>query len=247
MFRNTLERLRKRHQGIGFPKLVLYGFVWLLRKASAGTVGLDYRYILIQEVPAGSLLKGRTGGTLAVRRLDGAELLLEFDRDRDGAFSRPPRDRARVQRRVERGDVCIAAVRAARTLGVLWLTFDTFDETDVKALFVVNPKAGMAWDSNLFVVEDARSGLLFATLWDGANELLREKGYRWSATQTSAFNGPSLQAHKRLGARRVGYVVYLLLGPLQVTLSSLRPHVHVASPSSAGPVFVVPPPVETSR
>jgi hypothetical protein len=242
MLGTVVDRLRKRHRGIGYARLVLYGFVWLLRKLSAGTLEIHYRYILLQEVPSDSLLKGRASTSLDIRCLAGEELMAEFDRDHDGAFSRPPRDRARTQRRVERGDVCIAARRSGRTIGVLWLTFDTFDETEVKALFVVSPEAGMAWDSNLFIVEDARAGLVFVALWDAANQFLREKGYRWSATQTSAFNGGSLLAHQRLGARRIGRIVYLLLGSWQVTFSGLRPQLHVAAASGPGPTFVIPRP-----
>lgn len=242
MLRNALDRLRRRQQGIGYSMLAVYSLVWLLRKLSAGAIDIHYRYILLQGVPSQRLLKGRFQGAVDVRPLEGAELLHEYDRDRNGAFSRPPLDRDRIQRRVARGDVCIAAKRSLRTVGVLWLTFDAFDETEVKALFVVSPKAGMAWDSNLFIVEDARAGSLFVTLWDGANQVLRERGYRWSATQTSAFNGPSLQAHKRLGAFRIGRILYILIGSAQVTLSTLRPHFHLSGPSGKGPVFVVPPP-----
>ena len=242
MVKHALDRLRKRRQGIGYSALAVYGFVWLVRKLSGGVIDVHYRYILLQGVPAGPLLKGRFQGAVDIRALQGPELQREYESDRDGAFSRPPVDHDRIRRRVERGDVCIAATRSSRTVGVLWLTFDTFDETEVKALFVVSRKAGMAWDSNLFIVEDARAGSLFVALWDGANQVLRDRGYRWSATQTSAFNGPSLQAHKRLGAYRIGRIVYVLIGSSQVTFSNLRPHFHVTGPSGKGPVFVIPPP-----
>src|SRR5687767_15027580 len=220
--------------------LSLYGVVWLVRKLSVGLIDIHYRYILLQAVPAESLWKRRLDGTVLVHRLAGAELLREFDRDTDGAFRRPPLDRVRLQRRVERGDICIAAKHGSRTVGVLFLTFDAFDETEVNALFVVSPQAGMAWDSNLFIVEDARNGLIFVALWDEANAVLREKGYRWSATQTAAFNGPSLQADKRLGATRIGRIVYLLIGRWQVTCSTLAPRFHACRRSGAGPVFVLP-------
>lgn len=221
--------------------VIAYGVIWLVRKLSAGAIELHYRYILLQPVGAEPLLKRPLEGTADVQPLEGPALLREFDRDTDGAFSRPPRDRSRVQERVERGDVCIAAKQGSRTVGVLWLSFGAFDETEVRARFVVRPEAGMAWDSNLFIVEEARAGLIFVALWDGANAVLREKGYRWSATQTAAFNGPSLQAHKRLGARRIGRIAYLLFGSWQITCSSLAPHVHVCRRSGEGPVFVIPP------
>jgi hypothetical protein len=216
MFKKIRDRLRTRRQGIGSLMLVLYGCLWLLRKLSAGTVEIDYRYILIQAVPGQPLLKGRLRGNIEIHVLEGAALRLENDRDRDAAFSRPPRDESRFLRRVERGDICIAAKRGDSAEGVLWLSFDTFDESDVKAHFVVSPAHGMAWDSNLYIMERSRGGFIFAALWDGANAVLREKDYRWVATQTSAFNGPSLQAHKRMGARRIGRIAYASLGQMVI-------------------------------
>jgi hypothetical protein len=181
-----------------------------------------------------------------IRALHGADLMLEFERDQVGAFSRPPRDLPRFKRRVERGDICIAVTSDSKTEGVLWLSFEPFDETAVKALFVVNPKAGVAWASDIFIVDDARGGWIFAELWDGADAVLRERAFRWTASGTSAFNGPSLQSHERLGAYRIGRILYVLFGSMQVTFSSLRPHFHVAGPSGKGPVFVIPPPAAAS-
>jgi len=242
MLRKILDRVRKRSQGIGTPRLVLYGFVWLFRKLSAGAVEIHYRYIHLQAVRTEPLLKGRFRGRSNVRTLQGAELLQEFDRDDVGVFNRPPKDFPRFKRRVERGDICIAVTRSSKTAGVLWLTFAPFDETEVKAVFVTRLSDHMAWASNIFIVDDARGGLAFAELWDGADAVLREKGIRWTADQTSAFNGPALQSHERLGAFRIGRIIYLLLGSTQITFSSLRPHFYIAGPSSEGPVFVIPPP-----
>lgn len=242
MIRKTLDRVRKRRQGIGLGALVAYGFVWLVRKLSAGAVQIHYWHITIQPVRSEPLLKGRPHASSRVRVLQGADLMLEHDRDQVGAFSRPPRDLARFKRRVERGDICIAVTSGSKTEGVLWLSFEPFDETAVKAWFVVNPKERMAWASNIFIVDGARGGLIFAELWDGADAVLREKNFRWTASVTSAFNGPSLRSHERLGAYRIGRIVYVQLGSMQVTFSSVRPHFHVATRSGKGPVFLIPSP-----
>ena len=159
MLRKTLDRVRKRRQGIGTSRLVLYGFVWLLRKLSAGAVDIHYCYVHLQEVRTEPLLRNRARGRSSVRTLQGTELLLEFDRDQVGVFNRPPSDFPRFKRRVERGDICIAVTRPSKTVGVLWLTFEAFDETGVKAVFVVSPSDRMAWASNIFIVDDARGGL----------------------------------------------------------------------------------------
>lgn len=241
MLSNILDRLRARQQGIGRARLALYAVVWLVRTLSLGWVELHYRFLLMQPVPAHSLLRGRNRG-LRVVAMRGRELVRAFDGDRDGAFTRPPRDRARFLRRVERGDVCIVASRGARIEGILWLTFGTFDESDLNCEFVVSPEQGMVWDSEMYILESARGGLVFAALWDGAYELLRGMDYRWIATQTSAFNGPSLQSQARMGCRRIGRMVYLRVGRSQVTFSTLAPRFDVVGPGGRGPVCRIPAP-----
>jgi hypothetical protein len=237
-----LERIRRRQQGIGYFRLAIYGGLWLLRRLTAGAVVVHYRYIHLQPVRSAPLLKGRALDNGVIRALQGAELQREFERDEVGAFNRPPRDVPRFTRRVERGDICIAVTRSSKTEGVLWLSFGPFDETEFNTDFVVRPEDGLAWASNIFIVNDARGGLVFAALWDGADAALREMGYRWTASQTSAFNGASLQAHERLGAFPIGRMLYLVFGSLQVTLSSLRPYFHVTAASGQGPSFLIRPP-----
>ena len=240
MLESLKARIRKRRQGIGMPRLLLYVFVYLLRKASFGTVGLDYRYILIQPVADEPLLRGRALRGIEMRTLTGADLRRAYEEDEGGAFSREPRDDARFYRRADRGDVCFAAYRGSRAEGVLWLSFGRYDEPDVKADFLVRPAFGMAWDSNLYIVDDARGGMLFAALWDAANAWLRQHGFHCIATQTSAFNGPSLQAHSRMGARRIARMIYFLCGPLHLTLTSLRPRVALLGPKASSPVYEIP-------
>jgi len=246
MFERIRARISRRGQGIGRANLALYAFVYLVRKLSFSQIVIDYRYLLVQPVPETSILKGRTPGRLTVRVLEGDALREANAVDEGGAFSRPPRDEARFERRVARGDTCFAVYADTRAEGVLWLSYGAFDEPDVKAVFRVWPEHLTAWDSNLYVVEDARAGFHFAILWDAANAFLRTKGYTHVATQTSAFNGPSLQAHRRMGSRRFGWMLYLIVGPIHLTFSSLRPRVAVTGHRGIAPVYDIPPPATMS-
>jgi hypothetical protein len=240
MLSEIRDRLRARGKGIKSGRFFAYFFVWFLRTVTRGIVQIHYKYIIVQPVPEKPLLGGRTG-SLVVKTLRGEKLVQEFERDHDGAFSRPPKSLERTRHRVDQGDICFVASRDSRILGTLWLCFGTFDETEVRCDFVVSPEIRLAWDYNLYIVEDARGGLLFAALWDAANEELRKLGYQGTATMTSAFNGPSLQAHSRLGARRIGGVLFFSVGPLQLAFSSLRPRVHFSGPTSR-PVYEIPRP-----
>mgnify|MGYP000063650791 CR=1 FL=1 len=165
MLQTIKARIRKRRQGISSVCFVLYFVVYLVRKLSFGAVELDYRYILVQPVAREPLLRGRPLRGIEMRTLKGIALERAYEADVGGAFSREPRDDERFYRRARRGDVCFAAYRGDRAEGVLWLSFGQYDEPDVKADFLVRPERGMAWDSNLYIVDDARGGMLFAALF----------------------------------------------------------------------------------
>jgi hypothetical protein len=49
---------------------------------------------------------------------------------------------------------------------------------------------------------------------------MQARGVRWSISQVNAFNVESMRAHQRLGARRIGWALFVLLGSLQWTLTS---------------------------
>jgi len=78
-----------------------------------------------------------------------------------------------------------------------------------------------------------RMGRLFARLWDTANRYLRERGVDWSLSRISAFNPESLQAHARLGLRRLGSATFVCAGRVQLAVLTMPPFVHLSlSPAS---------------
>jgi hypothetical protein len=79
-------------------------------------------------------------------------------------------------------------------------------------------------------------------LWDAANAVLRDRGFEWTAAQVSEFDQASLRSHLRMGARRVGRILFVQIFGTQMTVSTLHPHAHFARRGGAGPTFVVTPP-----
>ena len=230
-----IARIRTRHQGISRVRVFLYGIVWLVRKMSFGLIRIEWRIIQAQPVVSPKLKKRPSKYQMKVLM---GESLIEADRlDEGGAFSREPRDAKRFLRRVKRGDICVAAFDGQRSLGVLWLSTSDFDESDFKTVFSVRSSKKLAWDSNLYIVDDARGGFLFLQLWDRANEYLRQQGFEWVASQASAFNGPSLAAHKRMNSRRLGWLVVFLVGRRQINISSLAPRLVFVGLADSNPIY----------
>lgn len=193
------------------------------------TVAPHYFYLYVQPLHAAPLLPERLRAGLTIRPLESHEA-------EQVALVRPHNP---VMAWFERGDICLGAHRGDELVGHIWLHFGPFDDVTSRIRFVPTPTDVVSWDLDIHVVPHERAGLVFAALWDAASELLRERGYEWTASYVSAFNGPSLRAHERLGARRVGTVVFFRLGPFQVTATSLEPRFNISFHPKMTPTIAV--------
>lgn len=150
-----------------------------------------------------------------------------------------------LKSRFARGDIGVGLFRSQKIVGYLWLRLGEYNEPTLRCRFVPQPENQVAWDYDLQIEERERGSMAFAMLWDAANKLLWEKGYRWTASRISAFNPASYRAHLRLGAQRAGIVMFLCVGRWQLTVATRkrylwwhvglhsRPSVHVNAPSGS--------------
>jgi hypothetical protein len=76
-------------------------------------------------------------------------------------------------------------------------------------------------------------------LWGAANEYLHDLGCRWTISRISAFNAMSLRSHQRLGIVHLHTGYFIVLGPVQISVFSCRPYVHVTIGRSPGPEIVL--------
>lgn len=219
---------------MGSARTALFLVQRLLLKLSFGTVALHLFYLYVQPVRGKPLLSERWRAGLEVRPVarDEADKV---------AFVQ---SLAEVTARLERGDLCLAAHRGDDVVGYFWLAFGPFDESEVRCRFVPTPADRVGWDYDLHVPPRERGGVVFAALWDGANAALGASGRAWTASQVSAFNGASIRAHRGLGAQRVGSVLFLCLGPVQLTVATVAPFLHLSLRAGAAPTIVVAAPEE---
>lgn len=242
--RNTMRsvtlphNLRDRLRALGVLKFSLFVLQRLLAKSTRGAVNFHLWHVFVQPVRGSPLLPERWRTAFTVRPL----ALSDADRCHDeNSFLvlQPKAPLGEFRARLGRGDICLAVFRADRIVGHIWLCFDPFEESEVRCRFVPTPGDCIAWDSNLYIAEHERGSIALAALWDAANALLRERGLSWTASQTSAFNAPSLRANEQLGARRVGSVLFCELGPCQLTISTMPPHIHLSLGRSSAPEIAV--------
>lgn len=146
---------------------------YLLQRIGAATGGYlaVHRYLLVaQPVAMEPLLPARRGRAITVQRLD----------PQDPRLLALPLDIKVLAYRAGQGAVCFAAFQEGVIIGCLWLCLDSYDEDEVRCRYLPVPAGKAAWDFDVYLLPQHRSGFGFARLWDEANAFLRQRGVAFS-------------------------------------------------------------------
>jgi hypothetical protein len=223
-----------RRLGPATTLLYLVGLV--LSRLSRGRIRTFGYRLVAQPVATVPLLGGRSPGGLSIRRVfPGDPIVAQF-----------PRPREVVAGRFADGAVCFAAESGGRFAGFIWLNLASYEDDEVRCLYVPVPQASTAWDFDVFVAPPFRLGRAFAALWDAANAYLREQGVEWTFSRISAFNLNSMRAHARMGVQRVGSAVFIRFGRTQLAAFSVAPFVHASLGADSRPVLHLRGPTQAS-
>lgn len=171
--------------------------------------------LVVQPVPAQPARMMRALRGIEVRELgeDAPEL------------ARMPVPPAAVAYRLRQGSVCLGAFRRGDFIGYLWLSFDHYDEDEVRCRFILSPARVSAFDYDVYLFPEHRLGLAFLALWEGANRYLRGRDIRQTFSRVSRFNTASRRAHGHLGCQVIGRALFLRLWRAELMLSTLAPYV----------------------
>lgn len=131
--------------------------------------------------------------------------------------------------REQQGAMCIGAFSGDTIVGCLWLSIGPYREDEVRCIFAPMPVGQNSWDFDVYIRPEYRLSRAFARLWDAANDILRRHGAKWTMSRVSVLNRRSLSSHYRLGARDIGWTMFLCIGNAQLTLSSISPHCHIST------------------
>lgn len=210
----------------GFWGAVPYFADRILTRASAGRVRLHKYWIVAQPVepPAAPTDEASHRG-FELRRVTQA----------DARYEDYPRPEAVIRARFRNGGQCLAAYRQNVFVGYIWFSVGPYDEDEVRCRFVPLPRGKASWDYDAYVVERYRLGRAFKLLWDAALASLDAQGVQVSYSRISAFNSSSVAAHTRMGARRIGTLMFFCAGSLQCMISSLPPYVSLSDSRSRSP------------
>lgn len=221
--------LRSTISELGWLDGLLYLFHEAARRATGERFMFRKYYLVSQPVPGKRLLPVNRAASISVRQVyEDDDVVKSFPRPRDV-----------LDRRFASGAKCFIARKGERFAGFLWLKSDIYDEDEVRCRFRPLPAGNTVWDFDVHVEPEHRGSLVFAKLWDEANEILRVQGVLWSVSRISAFNRGSLQSHAKLGAIPVGSACFFSIGKFQVTLSPARPFFHLSTDAGSWPEIVI--------
>jgi hypothetical protein len=224
-FRSLVSR-KPRLRDFGPVDALLYLLARFLRRLPGRRARLLKYGFWAQPVPERRLLPARSG-SITIRPLEAG----------DAELAQVPRDPDLVAARLANGDICLGAVKQGRLAGYMWISIGAYEEDEVRARFDPRPEGRAAWDYDIFIMPEERGGVLFVRLWDAAYELLRARGYRWSLSRISSFNLASRASQARMGARPIGWGMFLILFNHQLTICSMAPHLHYSPPGRRGPAL----------
>lgn len=180
-----------------------------LARLSGGRIRLVKYFLMAQPVVALRSAALRSGSFVVTEMHAGDP--------RTAAFPRPA---AEIESRFAHEARCIAAWYGSDFAGFLWFAEGGYDEDEVRCRFCLRPEDGAVWDFDVYVDPRFRATRAFSLLWTSALAAMRARGVRWSISRVNAFNVESMRAHQRLGARRIGWALFVLFGSLQWTLTS---------------------------
>lgn len=197
-----------------------------LARASRGRVRMVKYHLVAQPIPPSRLRQAAAGALRIAPAAAGDAWTRHF-----------PRPDAVIARRYADGATCLVASSNDRFAGFLWLCFGPYEEDEVRCRFVPLPAGRTSWDFDVYVDPAFRMGRTFTRLWDAANDLLRERGVRWTLSRISAFNSESRRAHQRFGGERIATATFVCAGSAQLMLASVSPFVHLALHRDARPIL----------
>ncbi len=217
-------------RGIGITNALLYVLHRLLKKISA-TCSLDSYHLVAQPVSSKPLLPPHRGKDTTVRMIKPGDRSLEL-------MQRPADE---IERRFAGPGVCFVAESQEKLVGFLWLLLGAYQEPGDHCTFIIDsPNA--AWDLDIYIAPERRLSPVFAILWTAANSWMDKHGIGWTLSRVSCFNERSMRSHGRLGMVKLGRLTIAQFGPVQITVTSIKPYINLSVRPQPGPTFRLKPP-----
>lgn len=211
---------------------LLYVLHRVLQKASGGRAAV-VPYLLVAQ-PVGNSALGSV-------KPDSATVVREARHD-DALLPSFPRPTVINEQRFSDGARCHVASVKGDFAGHIWIARQCYREDEVRCTYLLADPERCVWDFDVYIEPRFRLGRTMARLWRGVDDALVAQGVQWSFSRINRFNLGSVRSHQRLGAREVGRISFVVLGPVQIRLGG-GAAVTISLSASQSPVVRLTPPM----
>lgn len=211
-----LARLAGPWREFGLAAGTLYVLDRALRRVSP-RLGLRVYELMVQPIGVKALLPHNLARNLTFGEIVRGDADLAKMPLRDGV----------VEARFAQGARCVGVWRKGALIAYLWLCFGRYDEDEVRCTYELAEPDVSVFDFDLVVLPEYRLGIGFVAVWHAAEQLLRERGVRFTFSRMTRFNIASRRAHARLGSRCIGRAIFVEVFGAEVMLATLSPFVRL--------------------
>lgn len=227
-FRLLFEKVRRNLTLVGLPGTLLHAIDRLLSVVSGGRARLYAYAFLAQPIGSQAFPPMRDSAATTVSFVGPHDLIV-------ASFA--PRSNV-IAQRFASGARCLAATMRGNFAGTIWIAESSYAEDEVRCLYVLADAKRCVWDFDVYVAPRYRGGRVLARLWQEANAQLSSSGVQWSLSRISLLNAESLAAHGQLGASKIGFACFFVIGGSQLSLISRRPYLHFSANHTQRPLIV---------
>ncbi len=214
----VLAKLTSPFKEFGWFAGLLYSIDRVLQRLSPN-LRLYFYELLVQPIPAEPLLSGKLARSFEAR---------EIHRGDPEVAVMPARPEIK-ESRFDQGAVCLGTFKRDEFVGHIWFCFDAYQEDEARCTFVLPDDGQSVFDFDLYVFPQYRMGLGFLGVWNGACELLRQRGTKFSFSRLTRVNIASRNAHQKLGTRIVARVFVLKLFSWELFASTIAPFLYLST------------------
>ena len=186
---------------------LLYALHRVLQRLSGGRAAIVPYLLVAQPVGNAALAEVRADPQTVVERIGPGHPLV-------AAFPRPADV---IAQRFAGGAECFAATVKGQFAGHIWIARGRYVEDEVRCTYEIAEPATVVWDYDVYVEPSLRLGRTMGRLWRTVDNTLSAEGVHWTFSRINRFNVASVKSHQRLGAVTIGRVLFLVLGPLQLS------------------------------
>ena len=214
-----LDKIKKGINDFGVIIYAVYVIKRLLHYISK-KISIQFVYFFVIPVEQNRRIKIPS----FIRNIYKVDMLNEYS----DVLKQFPVTRKTIEYRFKQNAVCLVAMKNKNPIGFFWLVQKKYQEDIMFCDIHMVPE--IAWDFDLWILDEFRLTPAFSILWDYAFDYLEKKNVTLIYSRISTINNTSVEVHERLGGHVVGKILFVKYGDREICLEMIQRRLSTHSP-----------------